>query len=194
MSGIGSQPFDTVVGPGSIWVSPVATAYPAVDLAVPAAPWVSLGETDGGLEFTAKRSTKAHFTDQSFAPKKTTVDSKGVELSFTLAQVTLERLATVLDGQTITTVAAAAGTAGYRSLTLSSLATLPQYAMLVRVPSPYADGYLQYQMPCVSPSGDQKLSYKKDAMTLIPTTWDVLEDPATPGTFGTIKAFTTVAV
>lgn len=189
---VNSLPFDTVVGPGSIWVSPVGTAYPVVDLVTPAAPWVSLGETDGGLEFTAKRSTKPHYTDQSFAAKKTTVDSKGVELSFTLAQVTLERLAVVLDGQTITTVAAGAGTAGYKKLTLSSLATIPQYAMLVRVPSPYADGYLQYQIR-VSPSGDMKMSYSKGEQTLIPTTWDVLEDLAAPGSFGDMVAFTAAA-
>jgi hypothetical protein len=191
MSGVNVSPFDTVVGPGSIWVAPVGTSFPVVDLATPAAAWTSLGETDGGCEFTAKRTVKKHVTDQSFAPKKTTVLTKEIELGFTLAQVTLERLAYVLDGQAVTSVAAVPGvSAGYKSITLSSLATLPQYAMLIRVPSPYQDGYLQFEFPKVSPSGDQKMSYKKDEQTLIPTTWDVLEDPSNAGQFGTLRAFT----
>lgn len=189
-----TAPFDTVVGPALIYVAAVGTTMPAVDLATPAAPWLSLGETDGGLEFSPKRTTKKHTTDQSFAPKKTTVATKEISVSFTLAQVTLERLATVLDGQAVTVQAAGAGTAGYRSLSLSALATIPQYAMLIRVPSPYADGYMQYELPCVSPTGEQKMSYKKDDMTMIPTEWDVLENQASLGTFGTVRAFTTAAV
>ena len=161
---------------------------------MPGASWTSLGETDGGLAFTPKRTVKKHTTDQSFAPKKTTVLTKEIEVGFTLAQVTLERLATVLDGQTVSAVAAGSGTAGYKELTLSALATLPQYAMLIRVPSPYADGYLQYMLPAVSPSGDQKMSYKKDDKTMIPTTWDVLEDPDNAGEFGSIQAFTAEAL
>lgn len=188
---VNSTPFDTVVGPASIWVAAVSTAFPVVDLATPAAAWVSLGETDGGCTFTPKRTTKKHVTDQSFAPKKTTVLTKEIEVSFTLAQVTLERLAKVLDDQTVVSVAAVPGvSAGYKYISLSSLATIPQYAMLIRVPSPYADGYMQIELPAVSPSGDQKLSYKKDDKTMIPTAWDVLEDPATPGSFGTLRAFT----
>ena len=194
MSGVNTTPYDTVVGPGSVWLAPVGTAFPVVDLATPAAAWISLGETDGGLTFTPKRSVKKHYTDQSFAPKKTTVTLRETEVSVALAQITLERLAKILDGQAIVTVAAGAGTAGYRYFTLSAAATLPQYAMLIRVPSPYGDGYTQIELACVSPSGDQKIVFKKDDMSTIPTTWDALEDPANAGRFGTVRAFNAVAL
>jgi hypothetical protein len=195
MPGINSLPYDIVVGAASIYVAPVGTVFPAVDLATPAAPWVSLGETDGGAQVKHSRTTKKHYTDQSFAPKKTTVLTKGSEVSFKLAQVTLERLAYVLDGQSVTTVAAGAGTAGYKEIVLSALATLPQYAMLIRGPSPYADGYLQWMLPCVAPGdGEVEMGYTKDGMQVLATTWDVLEDPSNAGQFGKARAFTATAL
>lgn len=185
-------PYDIVVGPGTIYVAALDTAFPAID-ATPSASWTSLGETEGGVQITPSRETKKITTDQVFAPKKTIIIGRGLTIKFTLAQMTLEHLTKVLDDVAVTAVPNGAGVAGYKYMDLKADQTIPQYAMLIRVPSPYADGYMQYELPSVQPGGEMESSYVKDDKAMLPTTWEANEDPNRSGYFGKIRAFTAAA-
>ena len=187
-----TTPYDIVVGPGTIYVAPLDTAFPTVD-GTPAAAWTSLGETEGGVQITPGRETKKIMTDQVFAPKKTIIISRALTIKFTLAQMTLEHLTKVLDDVAVTSVPSGTGTAGYKYMDLKADQTLPQYAMLIRVPSPYANGYMQYELPSVQPGGDMESSYVKEDKAMLPTTWEANEDPNRAGYFGKIRAFTAAA-
>lgn len=187
-----TTPYDIVVGPGQVWVAALDTAFPAID-ATPAAAWVDLGETEGGIQITPSRETKRITTDQVFAPKKTIVTGRSLTIKFTLAEMTLEHLSKCLDDAAVTAVPNGAGVAGYKYMDLLADATIPQYAMLIRVPSPYADGDQQYELPSVQPGGDMESSYTKDDKAMLPTTWECNEDPNRSGYFGKIKAYTAAA-
>jgi hypothetical protein len=189
-----TDPYDIVVGPGQIWLAPVGTAFPLVD-ATPAAAWTSLGETEGGTQITAGRDTKKITTDQTFAPKKTIIIGRSLTIKSTLAQMTLEHMSKILDDSAVTTVAAGSGTAGYKYMDLKADATIPQYALLMRAPTPYAStGYLQWELPSVQPGGESEQSYVKDEKTMLPVTFETNEDPARSGYFGQIKAYTAAAL
>jgi hypothetical protein len=180
-----TEPYSIVVGPGSIWVAPVGTAFPAVD-ATPAVDWVSLGNTDGGVRITHVRETAEHGVDQSVLPQKRTLTRAAEEIRFSLAGLTLETYTKALDGATVTPTAAGAGTAGDKAFNIEP--GVVEYAMLIRVPSPYMAGYLQYEYARVARMDNSEVPYTKDGKTLIPTAWSALEDLDNPGQFGTIRA------
>lgn len=180
-----TAPFNIVVGPADIYVAPVGEAFPAID-ATPAGNWVSLGKTEGGLRITHVRETQEHTVDQSPMTQKVTLTRAAEEIRFSLAEVTLETYAKVLDNATITTTNAVVGVVGNKAMPLST--DLPQFAMLIRVPSPYMAANMQYEYPRVQRMDNSEVAYTKDGKTVIPTAWRALEDLDNPGQFGVVRA------
>ncbi len=187
-----SEPFEILVGPASIWVAPVGTAFPDVD-AAPAVDWVSLGKTDGGVTVTHMRETAEHMVDQSAMPQKMTLTSRRESIKFKIAEITPETYATVIDDATVTTVPAASGVAGEKSFPLGAN-SLPCMALLLRGPSPVMDAYMQYEYAVVHPTGDVELAFTKDGKTVLPVEFRAMEDPDNAGQFGTCRIQTAAAL
>jgi hypothetical protein len=66
--------------------------------------------------------------------------------------------------------------------------------MTVVGPSPYMDGYLQYDLAKVSQTGKPAVDYKRDAMAELSTVWTAYEDPNNINTFGTLSAMSEPAL
>jgi hypothetical protein len=187
-----NAPFAIVVGVGRVYIGPVGETMPAVD-AVPAGNWIDLGSTDDdGVTVTHARTLEAHFKGSSVLPQKSTVSEARETISFNLVELSAERYAKVLDNAAVTTVAAGAGTAGYKSFPLAP--SVSQFALLVRGPSPVADGFAQYEYERVSPTDDHELAYGKTDKTVIPCSFEAFESIGTPGQFGLYKTYTAAAV
>jgi hypothetical protein len=160
---------EVVAAPYEVWVAPVGTAAPAID-AAPGVGWEELGQN--GIDNQGSDGVALGFgeTVTSFTPAGKTLPVKqwrtdeSLSVAFSLVDMTVETLSKILDDAAITTVAAGAGVAGEKSISLVRGTQVKTFALLVRGLSPYDDGtglQAQYEFGRVSQSGSQAPKYVK---------------------------------
>lgn len=178
-----SDPYEIIATPLTLWLAPVGTAFALIDVA-PASPWAKVGtngtlsEDEAGVTVTHSQSLQEVHTGGSTGPVKVFRDKEGLKLEVTILDVSLEQYKASLNGNTITTTAAATGTAGFKKIGLSRGQNVTLYALLARGASPYADSMnAQYQVPRCYQSGDPVLVYKKGVPAGLKLEFAVLEDP-----------------
>lgn len=150
-------PTPVIAGPVEVYVAPTGTAFPKVD-AAPAVAWVLLG-TQGALDYDDSGVSITNSVDtEDFVPLgaieavKSWLTGSDVRVSFQLANISLEMLSHAYGGPAtaagnVTTTAAGAGTAGYKSLSLTRSGIPQQVAMLIRSEqSPYDDANAGFNM------------------------------------------------
>lgn len=143
-----SFPDGVIAGKAEVYIAPAATAFPAVDEA-PASEFILVGD-QGSLSYTEDGVTiTSSITTSEFVPLgdihavKSWLTGEDLRVTFNLADISLESLSHALGGPAtaagdVATVAAASGTAGYKSLSLTRDSTPEQVAMLIRInQSPY---------------------------------------------------------
>lgn len=164
-----AAPFEIVAAPADVYVAPVGTAFPLVD-AAPAAAWLLLGtagarnQTEEGVTVTHEQTISTFRGARGMGPRKAFRDAEGLTIGFTLVDITLEQYARVLNNLTVTTVAPATGVVGRREMTLLQGTEVARWALLVRGPSPYGDGWnLQYQVPIVFQEENPAPVFRKGA-------------------------------
>jgi len=160
---------------------------PAIN-AAPAGNWISLGRTDGGVKVQHTQDVKELYVDQALMAVKTIRTRAGLEVSFSLAEITLERYAKVLNDATVTDIAPGGGNAGHRSFPLSFTGTLKRFAMLVRGDSPYMDANMQYELAAVVQAGNPEITFTKENMAVLAVRFMAQEDTNNPGRFGVLRA------
>lgn len=169
----GSAPFQIIAGPADVYAAPVGTAFPAVN-ATPAGGWVSLGQTEGGVTVRHAQDITFITTDQHTGNVKAIRTSEGLEIEFSLAELTLENYVHVLNE---TTVTSAAGPPATKTVKLYKNVDIAQRALLVKGPSPYGNFFMQYQVPVVVAAGEPEVAFVKDDKSVLACTWTALEDP-----------------
>lgn len=177
---------EVVAAPYTAWVAPVGTAAPAVD-AAPAAGWFQLG-TNGEDNQSDGVTVNLGETIQEFKPAGKTLPVKAwrtdekLTVDFSLADVSVEQFAKIMDDAAITTVAAATGVAGEKSFSLIRGVQVHTYALLVRGLSPYDDGtgvfVAQYEFSRVYQSGSQAPKYALDNPSVLACEFTILGDIA----------------
>lgn len=190
-----AAPFEIVCAPYTVYVAPVGTAFPAVDLATPATPW-KLSGTSGSKNYTDAGVTVTHgqtiseFTPAgSTTPRKTWRTAETLLIAYTLADVSPDQYATVLNDAAVTTVAPATGTAGDKHFELMRGVQVNTHALLVRGISSVDDSLnAQYEVPCAYESGNPAPTYSKANPAELAVEWHALE--LTPGVFGTLRVQT----
>lgn len=198
------QPYEIVGQPLTLWVAPVGTAFPLID-AAPAAEWILVGTSgdnnysDAGVTVTHSQTINKVRPAGSVGPRKAFRADEDLMFALTLWDVTLEQYALALGRlEAVTTTAAGAGTAGFKTLGLSRGETVPEMALLARGVSPYADGMAaQYQVPRCYQSGNPAPVYNKGVPAGLALQFEALEDlTAVDPTlrFGTIVAQTAAAL
>lgn len=174
MTGLTSA-FEILSGAGTLYVAPVDEAAPEVD-AVPAGNWDELGETDGGVKVNSAQEIEKQFTDQRTGPVKVIRKEESLTIETNLVQATLENLAQVMGGLTVTDTPAGASTIGIRELPMYRGAEVNEYALLFRANSPYGDYPAQLYIPRGYFEGEQGMEFVKDDKVLIPVAFEALED------------------
>jgi hypothetical protein len=197
-----SEPFELISGPLEAYVAPVGTAFPAVDEA-PAVAWVQVGTsgaddyTPDGVTVTPSQATNTFRGAKSTGPRKTFRTEEDLKIGLTIVDHTLEQIQHALNGNTITTTPAGAGTPGTKKIGLSRGSSVKTMALLLRGPSPYmADGVLQWEVPLAQQTGSPTLAYKNGDPVGWALEWTTLVDPAAATDdekFGRIVAQTHVA-
>lgn len=164
-------PYQIVAGVCDVYVAPVGTTFPAVDDAYGdpgfgTTVWRKLGHTDGGITVGHPQTVVELRTDQVTAPVKAVRSEENLEISFSLAEVTPENYAMVLNQ------AVAGPTTSGNSKVINLYRGgfgVETFALLVRGEhlSPLGDFNLQYEVPSVYQQGEPSVEYTKDAKALL---------------------------
>lgn len=188
------SPHEIVAAPLTLWLAPTGTAFPAVQTA-PAVDFNKLG-TEGpynydedGVTLNQSQSIETFIPAGSPRPRKAWRTEEGLAMSLVLVDLTPEQHALILDRATVTTVAAAAGTAGTKSFSRARGIDVAQYALLARGPSSVNNALTyQHEWPTVFQSGEPEEVWSKGKPVGLAVEFTALE--VTPGAFGTTRVQT----
>ena len=175
-------PFEIVGQPLQLWLAPVGTTFPLVD-ATPSGTWVLIGtsgkrsQDESGVTVTHNQTINKVRPGGALGPVKAFRSEEDLMFKLTIWDVTLEQIKLALNANTLTTVAATTGVAGYKKMGLSRGMTVNEYALLARGVSPYADAMnAQYQVPRCFMSNSPAIAYKKATPAGVELEFTALED------------------
>jgi len=105
-------PFEIIAAPAKIWVAPVGTAFPVIDV-VPNTDWTLLGKagdkniSEDGVTISHPQSVEVLRALGSTGPRKIIRTEEDLMVSFTLLDLTLEMYRRMLNNNAITAITAA---------------------------------------------------------------------------------------
>lgn len=175
-----AAPFEIMATPFDVYLAPVETAFPDVDVA-PGAGWDLLG-TNGAAHYAEDGVTATHEQNveifrglRGTGPVKAFRTSEGLTFGFTLHDMSLEQYAKVLNDATTT---AAAGPPATISLPLHQGPQVATFAVLIRsADGPYGDGLaVQYQVPKAFQSANPAPVHRKGQPAGLAIVFTALED------------------
>lgn len=176
-------PFEIVGQPLSLWLAPVGTTFPLVN-AAPSGTWGLIGtsgirsQDEAGVTTTHNQTINKVRTGGSLGPVKAFRSEEDLMFMLTIFDVTLEQVRIALNGNAVTTTAAATGAAGFKRVGLSRGMDVTEYALLARGVSPYADGMnAQYEVPRCYMSNSPAIVYRKATPAGVQLEFTALEDP-----------------
>ncbi len=177
-------PFEIIGAPLTLWLAPVGTAFPLIN-AAPAVAWIKLG-TNGDRSYEAGGVTTTHAksydkvrTAGASGPVKAFLTEEDLMFGVTLLDMTLEQYAVALNGNAVTTVAAATGVPGTKKIGLSEdVGRTKEYALLARGLSPYNEALaMQYCIPRCYQSGAPAPVFRKGGTgAALALSFEALED------------------
>ena len=132
-----TAPFELLVGPIEIYTGPVNEARPDLEDA-PAGNWTLLGTSgsknygEDGVVITPEDTISEFFVLGSTAPQKAHRSQERWTCAVTLHDLTVEHLATAMNGASITEAAPGSGTAGVRDIDLLRGADVTEIGLLLR--------------------------------------------------------------
>jgi len=185
------KPYEVIAGPCEVYFAPTGTAFPAISGTVPPA-WTHIGLTEGGIRVGHPQTVIEHRADQVTGPIKATRSEEGLEVTFAIVNLTLERYAVALNraisGPTVA--------AGNKSLPLYRGGfQVETHAFLARGNnlSPYGDKHMQFEVPVVFQAGSPEAGFTKEDKATLEVSLHALVDPdrATDDeSFGRLRAAT----
>ena len=141
-----AAPQELIAGPLDVWVADSGEDHPEISAAVPS-PFVKLGSSisSDGVTFSRSESIERRRTLDSPQAKKLFRTEFDLELSFNLQDMSIQALARIENGASVTVQAAGSGTGGYREYTGGRGFDIKYYSLLIRGMSP-ADNDMTLQM------------------------------------------------
>lgn len=165
-----AYPYEIMGAPHSLYIATAATARPAIG-AAPAVGWVLVGTagnrsySEEGVRVNSPAAYNYFRGLGSAAPRKAFRSEEDVMISVTLADLTLESLATAFNKLASGVVE----TGITRKLGLSRGLGVQTVALLVRGPSPYMDdGFSQWWIPQAANVTSIDLAMRRDNATTYP--------------------------
>lgn len=167
-----SVPYEIITGPASVYIAPVATAFTALN-ATPSGAWIALGYTEGGVKVRHSQTVEQLKVDQYTGPVKAIRSEEGLEIEFSLAQLTIENFARALNNISVTT----SGSPTAKWIPTHKGFDVARWALQVRGFSPYGAGWnLQYEVPVVFQNDEPEVEFVNNNNALLHCTWVALED------------------
>jgi hypothetical protein len=191
------EPFEIVCAPYQCYAAPVGTELPELDADVDVTTdgWVLVG-TSGDKNYDDAGVTVSHTeTLSTFTPAGSTTPRKAwrtgevLTIGFTLADLSVDQYALVMDQAEVTEVAATTTTAGSKTFELMRGINVKMYAVVLRGLSPEDESLnAQYQVPAAYQSGNPAPVFSKNGPAELAVEFTAFE--LTPGVFGQFTAQT----
>lgn len=173
-----TSPFDILAGAAEVFVAPTGEAFPLIDADPPGGNWVSLGRTEGGITVSHNETLEGLRVDQATGPVKFIRTEESLVFGLSLAELSLEKYAKILNDVAVTDTPPASSVAGHREIPLRFGPDVKQLAMLIRGPSAYMDAFFQYEVPIAVQTGSPSGTFQRGDKTVLECEWTVVEDPA----------------
>lgn len=177
-----NQPYEIISGPFTIYIAPTGTTFPAIN-AVPTGAWLLLGAggdkniSEDGVTISPSHKLTYVRMSGSTGPRKAYRTEEDLKIAFKLADARLEMLSKVFNGNTVTSVAAASGAAGYKHMEIQRGLSVTEYALLARGQSPEGVSWnLQLEAPKVIASSEPIIIAKKGVPVEVAFEFMALED------------------
>jgi len=190
-SNLDSAPFEVIVQPYEIWLSPTGTAFPLIDVA-PISPWEKLGTTgnqrysEDGVTVTLNQTVVYHRVAGLTQPVKASRTEEEMIVSVMVQDLSLEQFTKAIANVAVTDTPAVASpsAAGFRSIELDRGTALTEFAVLVRGNSPYgpaASGNwnMQFQIYRAVVSGNPAIQLTKGQAAALAFEFTTIYDPTT---------------
>lgn len=169
-----TSPFDQLTGVLAVWLAPVGTTPPAINVE-PSGSWKRLGATDGGQ--TVKHAgSLTKFTDDDHTGKTHVVrPEQDPTVAMTLVGLTLENYGKVVNDAVPVVVT---GPPATKKIPLKRPYIPENYAMILRgeVMSPYGALPGMYVIPKGAFDGEPEAAFTKDERTGLEIEFCILED------------------
>lgn len=165
-------PFTVLVGPADVYFAATATAFPAVN-AAPSGSWTYIGKTEGGVTVRHTQTVNALSADQYTGPIKAVRAEEGLEVEFSVVDLTLENYSLVMNNIGVTS---AGGPPAIKTVNLHKGVNVDLRAILIRGRSPYGNFPAQYQIPVAYQSESPEVSFVKDDKSVLACVWTAMED------------------
>lgn len=166
-----SAPFEILAGPLDCYFAPTGTPAPTTDEAVGTA-WKLIGYTEGGVNVAHPQVLVEIRADQVTGPVKVIRSEESLEVTFSVASVTLANYALALNR-------ALAGPSGAKVYLYRGGFQVETLSMLFRNEhlSPLGDAPLQYFVPVAFQADNPALAYTKDNKAVLLCSFHALVDP-----------------
>lgn len=180
-----SQPHEILAQPYTAWIAEVGTTFPTID-EEPGGSWTKIGSagdlnyTEDGVKVSHKQKLNPFRALGSTGVRKVFRTEEDLTVSFAVADMSLEQYSIAMNGNTVTTVPADTGEAGYKSIGLSRGLSVKRYALMLRGREASAymeDGVSQYNFPVVVQASEPEPNYTKGDPAVLALEFMVLEDP-----------------
>ena len=177
-------PFQLIAAPFTAYYAPLGEAFPLVDAPI-AGNWVMIG-TSGADDMDEEGVTVQHSQEVnkvrglgSTVPRKAFRTAEDLIIAFSLMDVSAEVYRLGVNSNEVTTVAAASGVAGTRTLQFYQGDQVATMALLLRAEvSPEGDGMnMQYEVPYCYMSANPEPTFKKGDAAMIDLEFTALKDP-----------------
>ena len=189
---IPTTPYQIVAGPADVFVAPVATAFPAINVASstnsPPASWTALGKTQGGVTVKHSQTVEQITADQMTGPIKAVRSSEGLDVTFSLIELTLETVAYILNQQTVNVVT---GPPHDHDIPIHRGRSVARNALLIRGDSPYGNFFMQFEVPVAVMTDAPQWDFAENKTAMFQCTFTALEDltqASDSNRFGTLRA------
>jgi hypothetical protein len=194
MANANTKPYEIIAGPLDIYLAPVGTTFPWVDMTDAAlqagGTWSYLGYTEGGIKVAHPQTVVELRADQVTGPVKAVRSEEGLEITFDLASLTLENYAAALNrfGSGVSVAGGNTSVPLYRGgFQVEQVALLARQGHL----SPYGDEALQFEVPSCFQADAPEDTFTKDNKAVLATSWHVIIDPdasTADDSFGHLRA------
>lgn len=186
-----AAPFEIVAAPLTVYLAPVATAFPLLDVA-PSGSWTKLGTSgdknyeEEGVKATHDQKIEVFRSAGGTGPRKAWRTEEDFLLEFTLVDLTPEQYAKVLNDATVTTVA---GPPATKKFNIQQGLVVAQFALLARGKSTVDDTKsAQYEVSLAIQAGNPEPAFNKGKPAGLACQFQALEH-ATTG-FGVLNIAT----
>lgn len=188
-------PFEILAGPADVYVGDFGATFPDIDEDPTEAEdkFTYIGQTEGGVIVRHTQTVTPLTSDQHTGNVKALRTEEGLEIEFSIVELTLENYSIALNSTTVT--AESGPKPARKTLAFHQGIHVDLRTILVRSRSPYGNYPAQYEVPVAYQSESPEISHVKDDKSVLACVWNALEDlEAEPGEeFGRFVAATAIS-